>query len=181
MFCNKCGKITPGCGCSDQFYDEDTVLNIKHIYLVSIIIWFIVIYLLELWTDDILSNLLLFIPPIVYLMTFFSIGDCTKSLEDFILQEDILAFGVIIITTVFSAEHSIHTAFMAKLMVVGLFILSLSFIDFCVPKADIITLKHVKSITRLAAMTIFIYAFYAYFIAMKIKTKVVVNPMNVVC
>lgn len=178
MSCDKCGQKKYDCRCDGKIYDDDTIFNIKCLYLISIIIWFIIIYLLELWTDDILANLILFIPPIVFLITFFSIDNCTSASEDAILQDDILALGVIVITIILSAENNIFTPFMAKLMVVGIFILSLSFIDFYVHASDIIVLKHIKSITRNAAIVIFLYAFYAFFISAKLKSPSVVNPLK---
>ena len=63
-------------------------------------------------------------------------------------------------------------------MTVGLILLMFSFIDFWVNKCEYVYVKHIKSILRIASMTIFAYCIYVYHILDVRHYGNTINPLK---
>lgn len=161
----------------DKTDKESLTDNLTYIYIVAIILWFVIIFLLGLFCDDILAILILMIPPIIFIFTIFNFSDCVKEVEAELLQTDILPFGVIIITILLSEDRNKYSTFMTKITTAGVVLLFLNMSDFWVSKYDHRIIKHIKSILRIMSLALFTYLFYAYYFIVKEEVPDVINPI----
>lgn len=159
-------------------HSEDITDDIIYIYVVALILWFLLIYTLDLISKDLISFVILLIPVALYLISIYTVHDSDKDIEKGFLQSDILAFSVIIITITLNLERNSYSPFFSKLMTVGLLLLMFSFVDFWVSKYDYLYVLHIKSILRIAAMTIFLYMIYIYHILNVREYGCTINPLK---
>jgi hypothetical protein len=159
-------------------FTEEIVEEIRYIYITAIILWICLVYILGLITNDPIACLILSIPVALYFITMFTVDQCDEAVASQLLQADILAFGVVIITVILNMENNKYSPFFSKLMAIGLALLMFSMIDFWVDYCDYLLIMHVKCILRIAAMAIFIYMLYAYYI---VNLKTIGSVINPIC
>lgn len=162
-------------------YSDELVEDIQYLYITAIILWICLVYILGLVTYDAISILILTIPIILYFITMFTVDQCDHLVATQLLQADILAFGVVIITVILNMENNKYSPFFSKLMAVGLALLMFSMVDFWVNYYDHLLVVHIKCILRIASMAIFIYMLYAYYIVNLKTIGSVINPISDPC
>ena len=144
-------------------YDDDTVSNVRILYIVLIIIWLLLILYLKLYITDFMGMLILSIPIIYFLINMFYFDKCTPSIENEIFQYDILAFGVVIITVFLGFKFLEYSNFFYKLIFVGVLLLGISMLDLWLPRMELIVVKHFKGGLQIISTVIFIYLFYTFY------------------
>ena len=160
-----------------NFYDEESVDNVKFIYIISIVIWVILICILQMYITDYIGILILFIPIVIFIISFVSFKSCQTDIEDEIFQYDILAFGVVIVTVFLSLGYPEYSSYFYRLIFVGILLMGLSMIDVWVSRRFLIVHKHIRGILQTMATTIFIYLFYSFYY-LAARTSVAHNPFT---
>lgn len=159
-------------------YEEDTISDVRTIYVVAIFMWILIIYILELYKTDTVGLLVLSIPIVFFIISMTFFDKCTKDIEDDICQYDILAFGVTIITVFLSWKYAEYLSYLYRLIFVGILLLAVSMLDLWIPKKELVLHKHIRDILQIMSTVIFIFIFYTfYFISLK-KDSHIRNPFE---
>nr|QBK90674.1 MAG: hypothetical protein LCPAC104_01710 [Pithovirus LCPAC104] len=143
-------------------YSEDTIDKIQLFYIIAIILWIIMIIFLKI-DIDLIAFLLFTIPIIVYLINFHNVEDCSVEVENEIFKGDFLSFAVFIVLIFMNWNKKSRNVDVFKLLVIAVIFITLSLIDFWVPKNKIILVKHFRSILNTASLSILAIALYIYY------------------
>lgn len=148
-------------------YDCNTVEYIQAVYIIAMLLWVFLIFILDLWKDDILVMLILLLPVVVFTINFISLGNFTCCMEDQMFRSNFLSFAFIVAVVLINwnsplGDHN-KTEFF-KLLIVAFILLMLSLIDLWVPKNKMSIVKHIKTSLHTASLALLALALYLYYI-----------------
>lgn len=165
-------------GDSEERYDEDTTFKVQSLYLIAIVLWIILIYILDLYKTDFIGLLILSIPIILFLISYYYFPNCDKGIGNDFYQSDIVTFGVVIISVFLSSRYEHYSGYFSKLIFIGIFLMGLSMIDVCTSNSNRVIITHIKNILQTGATAIFIYLFYTLYFISTCGTSEIKNPFD---
>ncbi len=148
-------------------YDPNVMTSIQAVYIIASILWVFLIFVLDLWKDDLIVLLILLLPLIVYLINFISLGDFTCGMEDQMFRGNFLSFGFIVAVVLINWNsplgHHDKTEFF-KILIVAFILLMVSLIDLWVDEEKMSIVKHIKTSLHTASLVLLALALYLYYI-----------------
>lgn len=157
---HKCRKEE--CNC----YDKDIVRYIEAIYAIGVILWFVLVFLLQILEPDIIVWIFLFLPPAVFLINILNVCVCSKELEDQMFRGNFVAFGFLIAIILINWKTPIEKHDKSKfflLLVVAFILIMVSLVDIWVEEKYQSIIKHIKTILNTSAAALLALALYLYY------------------
>lgn len=148
------------------YYSIKNVSQIEAIYVISVFLWILLIFLLELMEPDIIICLFLIIPVIVYGINMVHVKDFPCNLEEQMFKGNFLSFGFLITIILLNWNSPIESQDKSKffqLLVVAFILLMISLIDVWVDEERFAMVKHIKTSLNTAAVVLLALALYLYY------------------
>jgi hypothetical protein len=147
-------------------YDDRVVSYIQSVYIIASLLWVLLIFILDLWKNDLVVAGILLLPIIVYLINFVSLGEFTCSMEDQMFRGNFLSFGflvaIILINWNTPLGHHDKTEFF-KILIVAFILLMISLLDLWVDQCKMSVVKHIKTALHTASLSLLALALYLYY------------------
>jgi len=147
-------------------YGVDKVYYIQVVYVVSIIIWILIIYMLNLYQTDVPGWIILFIPIAVFLVSLYNLNSITREVEDELFQINFISLGLVIIlplTTWIVSNFTGDKRQFVRILIVSLGLILLALVDVWVKRSWLSTVKHVKSAFQTMALSLLVMCLYLYY------------------
>ena len=159
-------KNNSGKDCDDH-YHPDIVVRIQMVYIISVVLWLVLVFFLDLWRkDDIVVWLFLVFPLIIFGINFLSLGEFTCKLEDQMFRGNFLSFGflvaIILINWNSPLGHHDKTEFF-KILIIAFILLMISLVDIWVGEKKMAIVKHIKTALHTASLTLLALSLYLYY------------------
>lgn len=154
------------------YHDTHNVWYIRVTYVMAVMLWVIVIYVLKLYQTTVLGWCILFIPLIVFVISFGSASYLTVDVEDKLFQYNYLTIGILLVLpliTWITRDFAGDTKRLIGICVVAIVFAMLSMIDIWVTREWLSVVKHIKSVFQTMALTLLIFTFYLYYTAVESK------------
>jgi len=146
-----------------DYYCEDTIKRIKILYLVAVIIWFVIIFWLDLYDVGVLGWFFILLPVFVFGVNFSFLESCTKDTENDLFAGNFLSFAFLVTAIIISWTKTPTRPYYYKVLLVALFFIMLSLVDFWVPKKHMPISKHLRMIFQTSALSLLALAIYKYY------------------
>nr|QBK90119.1 MAG: hypothetical protein LCPAC102_00290 [Pithovirus LCPAC102] len=147
----------------DKDYNSNTKVQIQIIYIISAIIWIIIIYIFSLYCNGVTILLLSFIPIIVYGLNFMWAKHQSLEVSTLMFNADFLSIGFLIVTIILNWYKEVDKKEIFLLVVVSLLILSLGIIDIWTPKESIILLQNIRSVLETGSVVLLMIVVIKYY------------------
>lgn len=148
-------------------YPHDVKTNIETVYIISSIVWIVLIFSLGLWThDDIIVWLILLLPLVVFAINYLSVGEFACQTEDQMLKGNFLSFAFIVAVVLInwnSPFDSQHRTEFYKILITAFILLMISLIDLWVGEKKMFVVKHIKTSLHTASLALLALALYLYY------------------
>ena len=149
-------------------YDNDQTTGIKRVYLFALIGWIILIITYKLIPPhDAIEIAILFVPIVVFLISYISIPKITYKVERYMFKANLLTLGLLValplLNWVNTNRNENRTLFI-KLAATAIIFSMLTLIDVWVPCEYLPVVKHIKSVLQTSAITLLIFGLYRFFI-----------------
>lgn len=146
-------------------YTDEQIFWIKSIYIIFIIIWIIIVAVLKIYSD--VASIVLFIPPILFIIAFFNVEYVDCGCANDILQTTFIFVGIIFALPLLkwlSKEQNVNFKKVSTVILFAVLLLILSYLHiFISPQANIIW-KYCRSCLEVMSITLFVYAISLYFL-----------------
>ena len=123
-------------------------------------------------TSDLVEAVILYIPVIVFLISYMSAPNVTHQVENFMFQADLLTLGLLVALPLIQwsqiGSSKNQTTFI-KLATIAIILSMLTLIDVWVSHEYLYIVKHLKSIVETIVIVILIYGLYQFFIKQENK------------
>jgi len=146
-------------------HDHRISRNIKIIYILMIILWFIVITYFNFWQLRTFPILLL--PFILFIIGIYNSDSLTKECENEMFKISFLSVGVIVVIPLLSwisKDYNGDIKQFIAIIVLAMVSTLLSLIDVWIPPDSMSVYKHVKSSLQVISITLLIFGLITYFI-----------------
>lgn len=160
-------------------YTDERRIQIQTVYIISAIIWIIIIYCFDLLNNTIIILLFLFIPIIIFGFNFYSVPYQTLEVPSLMFSADFISIGFLVVTIIINWYREVDKKSIFGLIVLALILLSLSMIDLWTTKKDFIIVQHVRSALETAAITLLVIIIYKYY--EQVSDEVYFHPDNKHC
>lgn len=144
-------------------YKNNTIRKIRIVYLISVVIWLVLIYIFEFYKTDWIGILILFSPIIVFCISFYHVEFNTVDVEKEVLGGNILSFVFLVVSILIRWSEVVNKRKILLAMMVSIVLIMGSLIDIWLNKKNMIILKHVRSIFNTTALVLLIYALYEHY------------------
>lgn len=146
-------------------YTEKQIFWIKSIYIIFIIIWVILIAYFKLYTEN--ASIVLFIPPILFILAFFNVEYIDHECSNEVLQTSFIFVGIIfalpLLKWLSKFEH-INIEKTVNVIVLAIMLLMFSYLHLFISFEVSVIWRHCRSCLEVMAVTLFIYTLSMYFI-----------------
>jgi len=132
-------------------------------YMVSAIIWLVLIFAIRFWKSGVFGWLFLLIPLIIYGINLANVRTSTVDVEDDMFQGNFLSLGYLIVLFIINWEKVKDRKRLLTILMFVLILILFSMFDVWVPKRQIIYIKHLRSILIVAALSLMAYSLYLYY------------------
>ena len=147
-------------------YDETTVRWIQIIYIGALLVWVLFVVFFDLLQSDWIIILLLFIPVVVFVINFISLGEFMGHLEAEMFRGNFLYFGFIVAIILINWESPVETQDKTnffRLVITAFILLMLSIVDLWVGKGTMSLVKHFKTCLHTISLSLLAVALYLYY------------------
>jgi len=148
-------------------YTANQINNIKIIYIISILSWLILIFILNILPPyNLIEFIILFIPVIVFMVSYLSVDNLCDDVDDYFFKNDILSTGIIIAVPLIIWIHSNskNKSTFTKILITALILSLLSLINIWIPHDSLPYMKHIRSVLQTMSIILFMFALYRYFL-----------------
>lgn len=150
-----------------KYYSEETVEQIQFVYIISLVIWLLIICVFQLYRSDLVGWVILAIPPIIFLAGYSNSYYLCEDVERENFQSNYFGVGLLLILpllTWVNTDYKGDRKKFTRVLVLAVIIVMLSLLDVWVRKDYLSVCKHVKSSLQTIALVLLIFAFYTYYI-----------------
>jgi hypothetical protein len=153
----------------EKWYSSSTKQQIQILYLFAAALWIILIYVFgwysiwKLGLSSIIGYALLLIPLFVFAINFESVNSCSFEIESEMFQGNFLSFGFLIVVILINWNKVGNQPRLFQILLVSLFFIMLSLVDFWIRKEKLILVKHVRTIFQTIALILLAYALFIYY------------------
>ena len=152
--------------CDDHYHCE-IVSRIQIVYIIASILWFVVVFMLDLWKkNDTIVLLFLALPLIIFGINFLSLGEFTCKMEDQMFKGNFLSFGFLVAIILINWNSPIgnhdKTEFF-KILILAFILLMISLVDLWVGENKMPIVKHIKTTLHTASLSLLALALYLYY------------------
>lgn len=152
-------------------YSCRVLLVIQIMYIISVVLWLLLIYSCGLYINmDVVTGILLLIPILVFGIGFYNSCAVTGDIEETMLGANYLSFGFLITIILINwnspiKEYNKNKFF--KLLIIAFILIMVSMIDIWVNRENLSIVRHFKSILNTAALVILSVSLYSYYRAQR--------------
>jgi small-conductance mechanosensitive channel len=146
-------------------YSKNEIFWIRSLYIIFIIIWIIIVAYFRLYTQGIV--LILFLPPIIFLIAAANIQHMNHSSANDIFAVTFIFVGIVfalpLLKWLSNKEH-VDFNFISHIIVLAIMLLMISYIHICVSPEFSRIWRHGRSCLEIMAVILFIYVLSMYFV-----------------
>ena len=150
-----------------ECYTEEKASQIRLVYCVAIVVWILIVVAFHLYNTDVIGWIILAIPPVIFLTGYANSDHLTVEIERENFQANYFAIGILIILpllTWVNRDYKGDRKRFTRILVLAIIIIMLSLLDVWVRREYLSLNKHIKSALQTIAISLLIYALYAYYI-----------------
>lgn len=146
--------------CDDHVkYSKKRKKLIQIIYIISVILWILVVYALRVYHfRSPVGYIILAIPIFVYAIGFLSVYKLGQRSHRSMLKNDILPIAILFVGALFNGHPK--DPVLTNMIVVAALLVVLSFVDIWGSEKDFILSRIIKSIIHTAAITLLVFVMY---------------------
>lgn len=154
------------CNTDCKCYHKQTIKHVQAVYLIGLFLWFLGVLLLDIYEEDLFIWLFIFLPPIVFLINFINLENCSKELEKQMFKGNFLSFGFLITIILINWNSPLENQDKSKffqLLVVAFILIMISLVDIWVGGEFQSIIKHIKTVLHTCALSLLATALYLYY------------------
>ena len=144
-------------------YKADTVKKIQILYIISAIIWVLLVAWLIRTTPDVATWGLILLPLIVFGINYYYVGTCTSETEGEMFTGNFLSFAFLIAALLISWTKLGAAEKYFRILAISIILIMFSLIDLWVPKDKWVIYKHFRTILHTSALALLSLALYLYY------------------
>lgn len=144
-------------------YQDKQIDILRVVYLISVILWLVIIYLAGFYMTDFIGFLILVAPILIFAISFYYLEYSTVEIEKEMFSGNVLSFVFLVVSVLIKWNEITQKRKILLAMTISIVLIMGSLIDIWVPKNRIIVLKHVRSIFNTTALALLIYALYEHY------------------
>jgi len=148
----------------DDTFDPLTQRRVQVVYLVSAIVWIIIVYVFYLYSNNIIVWLLLIIPLIIFGLNYYWVPQHSRFVANLMFSADFLSIGFLIVTIIINWYKEVDKGSIFGLIVLSLALFGFSMIDVWVSEENFIIVQHIRSALETAAVITLIIVVYKYYL-----------------
>lgn len=156
---------------NEQAYDRNTIFYIQCLYIILSVLWIALFWWLKLYDySDIVIWALLFLPLLVFALSFANISRITDGVEKEVLGSNYLSFGFLIVVILINWNTPLETKNKTEffsLIVFAFGLIMISMIDVWVTKSHMSWWKHLRTSLQTMALVLLVLALYIYYKAQR--------------
>ena len=149
-------------------YNANKVKRIQIIYIISLMVWLLIVYKLNVYHTDFVSFLLLSVPIIVFGINYYHAVYQNEDIANYMFRGNFLAFGILIASIVISWSklEEANKIKLYQLTMVSLILIMLSLIDVWIKRGRLYIIRHVRSSLQTMSLSLLAFVLYLYYILM---------------
>lgn len=147
-------------------YGKKRTQSVRLVYLLSMIIWLILILVLQLYKTQVIGYFILLIPFFFYFLGYWNADQLTVEVEEKTFSMGYISISLLIVIPLVTwVEKNFHGNrwYLTKIIVVAVILALISLIDIWVRPKWITLVRHIKSALQTASLTLLVFALYAYY------------------
>lgn len=148
----------------DDKFDPLTQRRVQVVYLVSAIVWLIIVYVFYLYCNNIIVWLLLLIPLIIFGLNYYWVPQHSRFVANLMFSADFLSIGFLIVTILINWYKEVDKGSIFGLIVLSLALFGFSMLDVWVSEENFIIVQHIRSSLETAAVITLIIVVYKYYL-----------------
>jgi hypothetical protein len=144
--------------------EDDTLFLLQLFYIGMAFFWILLVSYFKLWREK--FSFILFIPLIVFFITFLYLEDVSPAVEENMSKTNFLSVGIILTFPLLSwmvKEHNGDKKHFITLAIIALVLSLVTFIDIWVPENRLSIYRHFRSSFQVMSVCLFIYALVVYY------------------
>lgn len=157
-----------GLKCTTNRSNMNTVRSLKIIYILSIIIWLVIILLFRLYNTDIVGLIILMIPFVTFTIGYYMSHLVTKEVERSLFQTNFITVGLIVILpllTWINKDFTGDRGQFVSVLVLAIILMLLSILDVWVPEGCWLSVaRHIRSVLQTMSLILVIWCFYSFYL-----------------
>ncbi len=146
-----------------QKYKDNKITTIRVVYLISVVLWLVILYVFRFFETDLIGIVILIFPIIIFSISFSFIEFNTVDVESEMLGGNVLSFVFLVVTIMIKWSEIKQKRKILLAIIVSIVLLMGSLVDVWVNKENIIIIKHIRSIFNTTALSLLIYALYTHY------------------
>lgn len=143
-----------------DLYTRNVINTIQGLYVLSAIIWIVIVFWGRFYKTDMLGKFILCIPLVMFLISFSNIVSHTKSVSKNMLKGNILSFMFLTVSLLINWLKIGDRKKIYRAMMISIIFITLSLLDFWVSDKNYIYIIHIKTMAQTIALTLLTYALY---------------------
>jgi len=144
-------------------YKDNQITTIRVVYLISVVIWLVIIYLCRFYESDWVGILILLAPIFIFAISYYYVEYNTTDIENEMLNGNVLSFVFLVTSILIKWTEITHKRKILLAMMISIVLIMGSLIDVWVSKSKVIIIKHIRSIFNTTALALLIYALYEHY------------------
>lgn len=148
----------------DDKFDPLTQRRVQVVYLVSAIVWLIIVYVFYLYCNNIIVWLLLLIPLVIFGLNYYWVPQHSRFVANLMFSADFLSIGFLIVTILINWYKEVDKGSIFGLIVLSLALFGFSMLDVWVSEENFIIVQHIRSSLETAAVITLIIVVYKYYL-----------------
>ena len=149
-------------------YKQKQINTIRYMYICATILWLVAIAFMGILPPrDWIELLILFIPIIVFAISYSQLDCITEKVEGYMFRANLLTLGLLIslplLTWIHENSHENRLMFI-RLSSAAIILSVLTLVDIWVCPKYLPLVRHIRSVFQTFALTFFIFVLYRFFI-----------------
>lgn len=159
-------------GCLDprkktKIYSKGRTRGVRIVYALAILLWLFCIWALELYDTTWLGYLILALPILLFVIGMINACSLTVEVEETIFSFSYLSISLLIVFPLLAwiaKDYVQDKEKLIQIMIIAVVFALLSLFDIWVRPKWLTVVRHLKSIFQTLALTLLIFALYAYYL-----------------
>lgn len=145
---------------SEDVFEPDTIFLIRLIYIITIIVWIVIVFYFNFYRIDFPGQLILSIPPILFLIAIINADGHTTAQAHHFFNSSILYFLFLAATILINWFKDGYRKRIYRAIIISIFFVVISLINFWVSEEHLIYIIHLRTISNTIAIVLLAYALY---------------------
>lgn len=151
-----------------ELYDPLRVSRVRWVYIISILIWILIVAFFGFYCSYGLAILILLLPLVLFGVGFYNASTLDRAAEESMLRVNCLSVGLLIVLPLLAwmtRGYNGDRKHFLSLIVVAIILSMLSMFDVWVGVGWQSVVIHIKSCLQTMALTLLIYALFIYYVS----------------